>query len=1120
MTSESHSQGATLPLNSPQEVLSATVAGTGDARLSGILAGAAPHGVAGRLRSYTSRLATSGRNLLLRPGGGWEWIVPIVISLVAWVWLVPTGSYLFAQDSLNFLNPFTTNNNPLAQFNPIFSWGSPIPDEIPQFYIQGINLGLSHIIPLIGLRQRVLAWLGAAAGCVGVWLLLRTILLANGFRSTQFLLLRSAATAFYLMNPLTLTLIWWHFEGWNLFYIFVPYLLWFLLETAYSSKLRFYPLALVTVVGIVLGPGLASGFAVSVTLGILAFAGATLGGILREGRATRDRLARLVMILGSGPLLIGWSIIPYVLVPHANLGSTSYVTSTNFQQVFTLQSSTTSLWNVSTLAATSWIYNVPTAFGTPDVTRWLFAPGVLGFTTFLAGAVVLPKWKGLGWLYGIALVSLFAAAGDNPPFGSLNSSLLSLGGAFLLLVNAYYFLIQYYVLLLTVLVLVIPVSLLSAATSSGTDTGTSLLAPASVQGDNRDQPNPTADRRSESPPHESRLPLGFPRWSRGPLAVAVAALVLTACLPFFVAPVFQSKGDNADSISLPSSFDDLKSTLESDGANSNFFTLVLPMSAQLGVPLTFPGGSGLLDTTDLISGFIPSYVLEANTGDLPSTLMNFLATCNPCSNLGTLFATLHIAWVVWNPYVDEKSRLVTLSPSGSPVNLPLLDQSLNSSLGSPQSAGSFSVYSVPHPIPILSVRSGLSVVQVQNATDYYSLLTSINSTPNSSLRSTIGSIWSAANLTSNGGVAETRAFAYRGIPLELPESGSGTALVINSSDAVSPLTDWGSYLSTGGDGIVDFSPPVANALANKSNVSTNMAEVGTTYESAPDTQTYLGLVNPELPWSTEDIEMTLGPATSHADWINIVLQNGSLEVVAQLYAASASGPFSFGLKASWNGSTFAWQSSVTPDFLTGQTVSIGFTVQPTRVSALLAFANTNVTSQLLLGSPALESTNQGYNAAAAPPGNSSLGSEFRVELQSIYPRTNVSAWQVTASAPVKFVVYPSATDEGQVLAANASETPSGDWTVNLDSQVPSGTYYVVLGFSASSLWSARGNGFDLTRLSVNLDTNVFQFVDTSNISEPRLSLVFNVDLDDGLYLSMAELVILPLIAAVPILRRR
>lgn len=591
--------------------------GTSKGSRSGIVA--ASRGAVARMGVLGEHVGTLARRLLLRRGGWWEWVIPLAISLVAWIWLDPTGTYLFGQDSLNFLNPFTTNNNPLFQFNPIFSWGSPIPDEIPQFYIQGINLGLSHLIPTVGPRERILAWLGAATGSVGTWLLLRSVLSANGLRTNQFLLLRSAATAFYLMNPFTLTIVWWHFEGWSLFYVFVPYLLWFLLDATYSSKFRLVPLATVTMIGIVLGPGLASGFAVSVVLAILTFAAAIVTRMLREGRVTRDSLYRLSAIICSGPLLVGWSIVPYILVPHASIGSTSYVTSTNFQQVFALQSTTTSLWNVSTLAATSWIYNVPSAFGTPDIAHWIFVPGVLGFTAFVAGGVALPRWKGLGWLYSIALVALFAAAGDNPPFGSLNSSLLGLGGAFLLLVNAYYFLIQYYVLLLTVLILVIPVTLLSTASQVASRQSAASLAPSAGSPRGVEGPDGTHAPRPRSVSPEDPTPHGFPGWSRGPLVIAISALVTSACLPFLIAPVVQSKGDNANALVLPSSFNELKATLDSDGASSSYFTLVLPMSAELGVPLVFPDGSGLLDTTDLISSFIPSYVLEADTGELPAS---------------------------------------------------------------------------------------------------------------------------------------------------------------------------------------------------------------------------------------------------------------------------------------------------------------------------------------------------------------------------------------------------------------------------------------------------------------------------------------------------------------------
>lgn len=1060
-----------------------------------------------------------GLRLLLAAGGRWEWVVPFGISILTLVWLTPSGTYLFAQDTLNFINPFTLNNNPLTQFNPIFSWGFPVPDEAPNFYLEGINLAFSHLFTSVGLRERVLAIIGTGAGCVGTWLLLRSVLLVNGLRATQFVLLRSLATLFYVMNPFTLSLIWWHFEGWNLFYIFVPYLLWFLIETTYSAAFRTYPLAVVTVVGIVLGPGLASGFAVSVLLAIVIFAAAIFVKILGERRLSRDRLVRLLAVIGSAPLLLGWSIAPYVLIPHAGLTSSNYVTTANFERVFILQSSTTSLWNVSTLAAISWIYNVPSAYGTPDIGRWLFAPGVLCFVLFLAGTVGLSRWRGLGWLYCIALVSLFAAAGANPPFGPLNTGLLSLRGPFLLLVNAYYFLAEYYVILLTVLILVVPVSLLGGlANSQATSAATSSRARAATPPEGS-FPAAATGRGAEDV-GTARSADGLPRWARAPVGVAVAGLLLTSVLPFFATPVFQANGDNANSFVVPASFGELRTTLEGDGANSSFFTLVLPMSSSLAVPLHFPSGAGFLDTTDLISSFLPTFVLQANTGELPATLMDFLSTCTPCANLATLLATIHVGWVVWDPFVESSSRLVSLSPSGYPMSLVSIQQSLNTSFVPPQSAGAFRVYTVPNPTPILTVRSGLSVVNVQNATDFYGLLTSINSTPPTSLEDIRGSVWSAANLTSIRGIGVTHAFEYRGIPIELPSNASSDGVVINSTDSVSSLTAWSKFLSPGPPGSVVFAPPSVNALANQSNLSTTMAPSGSSYYSAPDTQTYLSLVPQQRIGSAEDIAMELAPANAHSNWVNTYLQNGSLQVLVQLYAGGASGPYSFGIKANWNGSTFAWQTLVTPDFLTGQPIQVSIIALPGEVTSVLSFGATNVSARLRLGSIAAEATNPGFSRASAPPGNSTLGSQFSVVLQSVYPRMNLSSWSLQAPVPVKFIVIPSGTNDGRIVPSRLGHTSSGDWSVRSDSPVPVGTYFIVLGFAYTSLWGARGGAGGLSTIGVDPDVDVFRVDVVGAPQRLDLAVVFNVHLDEGLYISMLELAAMPFVALLPIVRRR
>lgn len=1070
------------------------------------------------LRRVATTASSFGRRVNAGFDGRRDWLIPAIISLVPWIWLLPVTTYLYAQDSLGFINPFGASNSPLLQYNPLFSWTFPVSAEQPNFFAQTLNLGLAQILPVVGLRERVLITVGVLIAAFGTWLLLRRFLSINGLPEDGFRWLRTLATAFYIMNPFTLSVVWWHFEGWCYFYIFLPYLIWFLLGATYQTKLDVRDVAIVVVMGVCLAPGLASGFAVSVTFGIVVFLGVILVRPSVNYGGWRGKASRIAVVLSTGPLLVAWTVVPYVLVPHAAFTSSNYVNPANLVSSFRGQSETSTLWNVVTFSAVSWVSTTPGAYGIPRIESVLLVEGVLAFLLVTAGATLIRAWKGLGVLYVLALSSIALSSGANPPFGPIDAELLSFHGPFLLLVNGYYFLCEYYALLATILVLVMPIHFVRHTKASRT-TVRSGVAGGLPDGLGNSPwspgPHPTDARQTAS----RQSTVLTPDTILTTLGVMLVGVLLVASIaPFASGRIFQASGSNVNEFNLPSSFDELSSTLHKDGVGPSYFTLVLPMSSELGVPLSFGSNADFLDTTNLISSYIPGPVIQANTGAAAADMMSFLASCTPCDNLTLLFDQLHIAWVVWDPYVEQSAYLTRAAPSGQRMDFPMLRESLNASFGPPQESGPFSVYSVEGAVPILTLNHGLNVVEAPGRLDYYNF---VNSLGNASMPFQTGvgeSVWTNTALGVIPGITSLVLFPFDGGNLTLPAWAVPIAKVLNSTDSITPISDWDQWIHGSQDGsAVELASPLLQSLANGSNLSTNMTRSGSGYSSPGGSVSHLNF-NPTLSGEISVVmDLTLEPGASSATWFNIVLTDNRLSVVVQLFTPSSDSNSTLSVSARWDGTPFCWHNVLAPNLYGKDLQNVTISIKSSSAGASVVDSKGNASATVYFGSLQNDSTNPGFDDSAAPPGEPTLGT-YTLDFQSVYPGLNLSNLSVFAPLSIKDVFASEGSIGPTAVPSAVTEGPDGDWSIHTTTPVASGQYELVLAVAPSGLWSAISSGANAESQNIASDSSVFAI---SLVGPPRnISAVvhFGIYLNDGLYVAIGEVLLLP-IAAV-LLRRR
>jgi hypothetical protein len=1045
-----------------------------------------------------------------------EWLWPALIAALSWVWLFPTNTYLYGQDSLSFLHPFGPNTNPLAQYNTLYSWTFPVPDETPAFYSDGLNYLLEGILPSDPVRQRVLIFLAVLVAALGVWMLLRTFNRINGRAPERLLGARIGATAFYVMNPFTLSIVWWHFEGWDYFVVLLPFLIWLLLEITYSPRIRPTFIALVVVLSILLAPGTAGAWAVVVALPFAVFAAGIVIQSAWEHALTRRVWLKVVTMLAIVPACVAWTTIPYLLIPNFAIGSTNFVSFGNLHARFVAESQSTSTWNVLTLNGFVWVHNVPNAYGVAGIEAWAFFDGVLCLACLIVGWFALRSSRGLSWLYAIALLSIFASTGANLPAGPLNEKLLSAGGPFLLLVNAYYFLGEYYVLLVTVMVVAIPAWALGRlAPAPSTES-----PPASVDGG---PPSATAPAPPEGP---SPRPSG--RWSlqgaggrktiTGLALLLVATLVISSAIPFLVGPVFQQSGPNIDAFVIPSSYPDLATYLDDHESGTPSFALDVPMSSIGGVPLDL-GHGGFLDSANLISNYVPSPVLQSNTGDLTASLMNYFAACSPCLNLRGVLSDLHVGTVIWDPFVNVTSPFVTRSPDGAGINLTEFHAELNATLGPPASAGEFEVYEIAGTVPIVAVWSGLTGIVTNSLASYLAFINALNPDSITVPGALSHGVWTTAAPVTPG-FTSVQTIPFDGVRAGFSTRDPASALVINSSGDASSLANWSAWItSSSPPGSFSLTSPELVNLSDSPEITTTMNRTTAGYSSPPDVQRTLGYsTKVDAPVAIE-LSLRASAASTHGNWVETIVSAGPLGLRVELYSPGAAGPYTLSLAALWNGAPFAWDNTPMTNFLNGSEVDLSLNVAPGQMTAAVNESGTVENSTVWFSNRSEVLRNPGFNLTLAPVAIPDLANST-VQFQSVYPNLTLTRLDVVRPLPVEFLVLPSGPLNSTLVPATTSQVTGGDWDLTFTCPNGTGSLFVVNGIARSGLWSVRGVGITSSALDLNPDQNTFAVTGLAPGRSVELTVHFAVYLNDGLYFSIAELLAFPAVAIVLERRRR
>ncbi|HEV8049085.1 MAG TPA: hypothetical protein VGP88_00655 [Thermoplasmata archaeon] len=1020
----------------------------------------------------------------------WPWTYVLLAALGPLLWGRPYGDFLYGQDSSRLLQPFAFNDSPMIPYSYLLSSTFPVPDYTPYFYVDVTLRALASAGAPAWVAERLVIGLFAGLAAAGVVVLLRALEPTREQTATTSGIVVGIVVLAYVYNPFTLSVTFWHFEGWTLFLAFLPWLAALVVRVVYDRVLPLRLAAVVTLLGVYLAPGAISSFAVPVALVVVWGLLATFLRRSSDAPSWRGRFGRAALLLAVGLGVEGWSFVPFLLVPNLAYTSNNYVTPQNLAAIYASSSATWGAFPVLTLTAFSWLTRAPSAYGWIALLPVIAAAAVVFPLSILVGARRLSLGRRSMLVYAAGLTVLPFMIGGIAPITVLNLALLHVGGPFLVLAGGYYFLGTVYVLLAAVGVYE---ALLWIRT-------------------------PPTDR---APAPGSFVRTGWHRVDReirrrpaAATAVVVVLLVVSA-LPFGLGEVYQTTGPNADALPVPPSYETLGGFFGTPPAGPDYYVLAIPMSAQDGVFVNV-SGSHLLDTGDLLSSYIPYPVLAMNNGPTAEAVEDLFAN-GPPANLTAVLADLHVRYVVDDPFADAGAPSMNRAPDGLPIDYAALRADLRSSLGPPTPVGPFGVYEVPAAVPLGWTASSLVGIDVANATDALGFVGSVQSGPPGWAGALRAAMWSAGG-TLPGWEVRPTPVEYPSVADSIP---SGfTAGVVGRNGSWTPPPCATGRCASGGTTFSWSGPtltvagPVERSTDRPGDYTTDVAPSAAGYCAPPGGQGDLAANGTVSGPAVLAATLTLAPPTSDS-WATFALSAGALSLVFQAYANASTQSAYIGLAAEENGLPFAWHNAEVPGGIAfGEPVHVTIGWNATTATASLGANGTTTDTILGFGDAAADAANPGLNRSVVPAGQVSLESANE-SIQLAGGAFCLQSTDVAQLPDVAFVVAsgPGAPSTPPALGAS-SVTTSGDFVLH-----PGTDQYVVLGYPEDGLWvgSVSGGG-RISDVSGAPLSNVFALTGAGNGT--AVTLHFRTWILVGLDLSWVEVAGLVTLLAVLAIRAR
>ena len=494
---------------------------------------------------------------------------------------------------------------------------------------------------------------------------------------------------------------------------------------------------------------------------------------------------RFIYIIAYVAISSLWSFFPYYLLSYSTITSTF---SGNFLiNFFISESQTTTLPNVLSLTAYSWIYFVPNAY------PWIKEFNVIQTSAYMLLLfiptifIIIKKYYKILPLSLIALLAIMFSTGYNFPFGFINEHLLLLGGPFLFLTNAYYFVIQFYVLFISVLLSIVFYNLISKVSR-------------------------------EKKVSKNKLNLfkniNLKKINYEKIIAIFLILVITGIFvyPFATDQVYQDSGTNIDEININNGLLELKNFLHKNYSSPDYYTLLIPTSSLDGATyLTYNNNSTFADSRGLISSVDPYPLIWQSNSYLADAIENYLSS-NDFQNMRNVFNYLHIKYIIFTKNYSLNSYMLK-SVNGNYYNFESIYNSLEASFGSPMKFGNYYVFTNNYSKPILELIENPVFVNT-TLSNYLDFLGSINSTLSKSQSSVIYSSIISNNVLKNNKINLIKASPQHNYKLPA----NNTFFLMNNGN----IKNYTNLKLQVDNGFINMGPVCIASLQNGSTYTTNM----------------------------------------------------------------------------------------------------------------------------------------------------------------------------------------------------------------------------------------------------------------------------------------------------------
>ncbi|MEM3844363.1 MAG: hypothetical protein QXU98_01450, partial [Candidatus Parvarchaeota archaeon] len=596
-------------------------------------------------------------------------IFPLPVALTVLLFVHPMNYYIFGEDSLSFFGQFTFYQNPLYGAN----------NGLGMFYFSFFIEVIDRLISDPSLAQGVLIILATYISSVGFFDLIDVL---------HFLPRRNIRIAskyigilFFLYNPFTLSVTWWHLEGWSLLILLSPFIISFLTYTIFNG-LSIKRFTVTSIISMILVGGITGSFYPFFLIAVAIFILFPIYWILhnRSDKTTvRANVWKISYILLYVAVTTLWANISYAYTGYAQINSSSALAGKNLIQFFLSESGTTSLPHVLSLVGFSWIYYVPNAYPWIGFLPALETASYIMILLFPIAFFLIRDFRKILPIFIVSAIAIIFSVGANYPFGFINEHLLLLRGPFLFLVNPYYFVLQFYVLFIGIIFALVFYFLV--------------------------------DRLKKYSEREVKNMLGRVKRTaaanyREFIAIALVIFVVgTFVFPFATNQVYQNDGNNIDEININNGLIGLDAFLHASYSSPEYITLFIPTSSLDGATfLEYNNNSTFADSRGLIASVDPYPLIWQNNSYLASCVENYLSS-GDFSNMLGVFQFLHIKYVIFTWKYDSSVYWMQRSPNGQIYNMSEIFSSLKNSLGNPLKIGIYYVFTVPNVRPIVGVIS-------------------------------------------------------------------------------------------------------------------------------------------------------------------------------------------------------------------------------------------------------------------------------------------------------------------------------------------------------------------------------------------------------------------------------